>query len=257
MKTDRPSIHCFSALLLGVAIAASVSSAHAADKLYYPYVTKGELEVEYFGSRSSDSDSTEYNAQKQQFSVGYGFTNWWKSELYGKFEREPQNRITFDAWEWENIFQLTERGEYWLDVGASLAYEYTPQRNHADTIEARLLLAKDIGKTSHTFNAIVEKDVSSGPKAGLESTLLWSSRYRYNQYFEPGFEISSDFGELKHTGSYDNQKHSIGPAAYGKIPLGLTDRGDSLKYRIGYLFGVSQAAPSGEAIAQLEYELHF
>lgn len=34
------------------------------------------------------------------------------------------------------------------------------------------------------------------------------------------------------------------------------DRADSLKYRIGYLFGVSQAAPIGEAIAQLEYEVH-
>lgn len=34
-------------------------------------------------------------------------------------------------------------------------------------------------------------------------------------------------------------------------------RADSLKYRIGYLFLVSQAAPIGEAIAQLEYDVHF
>ncbi len=235
----------------------SATPALAADKLYYPYVTPGELEVEYFGSRSFDSDSSKDNAQKQQFSVGYGVTDRWFTELYSKFEREPQDHTTFDAWEWENIFQLTERGEYWLDVGSSLAYEWTPQSNRADTIETRLLLEKDMDKTSHILNVILEKDIGSGPKASLESTVLWSSRYNLSRYFEPGFEISSDFGELKDTGSFDEQKHSIGPTAYGKIPLHLTNRADSLKYRVGYLVGGSKAAPDGETIAQLEYELHF
>jgi hypothetical protein len=49
----------------------------------------------------------------------------------------------------------------------------------------------------------------------------------------------------------------IGPASYGKIPLHFTQRADALKYRVGYLFGVSDAANNSEAIAQLEYELHF
>lgn len=46
-------------------------------------------------------------------------------------------------------------------------------------------------------------------------------------------------------------------AAYRKISLPLTDRADSLKYRLGYLFGVSKAAPDGDAIPQFEYDLHF
>ncbi|MBS0267270.1 MAG: hypothetical protein JSS02_35425 [Planctomycetes bacterium] len=235
----------------------SAAPAFGADKLYYPYVTRGELEVEYFGSRSNDSDSSKDNAQKRQVSIGYGVTDWWKPEVYGNFEREPGGKVTFDAWEWENIFQLTNPGQYWLDLGASIAYEYTPQTARPDTIETRLLLAKDVGQLSHVLNVIVEKDVGSGDKADLESTVLWSSRYRWFGYFEPGIEISSDFGELRHSGSFDDQKHAIGPFAYGKIPLGLTDRADGLKYRVGYLVGVSQAAPSGEASAQLEYEVHF
>lgn len=247
----------FLAALAGSAAFLSSASAFAAERLYYPYVEQGELELEYFGSRSIDSDSTKDNKQKQQFSVGYGVNDWWKTEFYGKFGKEPQDKLTFDEWEWENIFQLTERGEYWLDLGASLAYEWTPQSNRADTVEARLLLAKDLDKTSHILNILAEKNVGSGPKDGLEGKVLWSSRYNYSRYFEPGFEMSSDFGELKHTGSFDDQKHSIGPAAYGNIPLRLTDRSDSLKYRVGYLFGVSKGAPNGDAIAQLEYEFHF
>ena len=244
-------------LVLAAASVFSGGSAMAAERIYYPYVTPGELEIEYFGSRSVDDDRGKNNVQKQQFSVGYGVNDWWKTEFYGKFEKEPQNNLTFDEWEWENIFQLTERGEHWVDVGAAFAYEWTPQSNRADTIEARLLLAKDVDKTSHVLNVIAEKNVGSGPKESLEGKLLWSSRYNYSQYFEPGFEIESDFGELKNTGSFDEQKHYIGPAAYGKIPLHLTAKADAIKYRLGYLFGVSDAADDGQVVAQLEYELHF
>ena len=233
------------------------SSAYAATRLYSPYVTPGELEIEYFGSRSVDDDNSKDNKQKQQFAIGYGVNEWWKTELYAKFEKEPRDNLTFDEWEWENLFQLTERGEYFVDVGATIAYEWTPQDNRADNLEARLLLAKDIDKTTHLLNVIAEKNVGSGPKDSVEGKLLWSSRYNYSRYFEPGFEIESDFGELKDSGSFDDQKHYIGPAAYGKIPLNFTSRADGLKYRVGYLFGVSEAANDGEAILQLEYELHF
>lgn len=251
----------FYALLLSATVLAiAVSCPNAAlakDKLYSPYVEKGEVELEYFGRRSVDNDSGKNNDQKNAFSVGYTPNDWWKTELYATFEKEPGEDAKFAEWEWENIFQLTERGQYWLDVGASLAYEWTPQSNHADTIEARLLLAKDVGKTSHILNIIAEKDVGSGPKEELEGKLLWSSRYNYNSYFAPGFEISNDFGELENTGSFDEQGHYVGPAAYGKIPLQLTDHADALKYRVGYLFGVSDAASDGQAVLQLEYELHF
>lgn len=238
-------------------IALAPLPAYAVNKLYSPYVEQGELELEYFGSRSVDGQAAKDDAQKQQFAIGYGVTNYWLTEIYAKYKKAPQENLAFDSWEWENIFQLTERGEYWLDVGASLAYEYTPQSNSADAIEARLLLAKDIEDTSHVLNIKLEKQVGAGPKDGLEGALIWSSRYNYSPMFQPGFEINSDFGELERTGPFKDQEHHIGPAAYGKIPLNFTDRADALKYRIGYLFGISDAASQGEAVFQVEYELHF
>lgn len=252
----RPSQKLF-LITSAVFLCAATTSANAAERLYSPYVTPGELEIEYFGSRSVDNDNSKDNAQKQQFSIAYGMNEWWKTEFYSKFEKEAGDKLKFDEWEWENTFQLTERGEYLLDVGAVVAYEWTPQSDRADNLEARILLAKDIDKTSHLLNIIAEKNVGSGPKEGVEGKLLWSSRYNYSRYFEPGFEIESDFGELKNTGSFNEQKHYIGPAAYGKIPLNLTARADGLKYRVGYLFGVSDAANDGEVLAQLEYEIHF
>ncbi|MFO1242369.1 MAG: hypothetical protein U1E36_04115 [Rickettsiales bacterium] len=233
------------------------AASHAAEKLYSPYVERGEWEIEYFGSRTNDNDSEKNNAQVHQFSVAYGVNDWWRTELYANFENEPDDNADFEAWEWENIFQLTERGEYWLDVGASIAYEYTPQDDTSDELEARLLLAKDVGKTSHILNVILEKEIGEGERDDLEGGLLWSSRYTITPAFEPGFEISSSFGELDNTGNFDDQQHYIGPTAYGKIPLHLVNNSDGLRYRIGYLFGVSDAAADGDALAQLEYEIRF
>lgn len=241
-------------LLAGVLMA---MPALAVDKLYTPYVEKGEWEVEYFGKNSFDSDGSKDHEQKHEIALGYGVTDSWKTEIYGIFEKEAGDHIKFDAVEWENIFQLTKRGEYWLDVGASLAYEWTPESSKADALEARLLLAKDLGHSLHILNVIAEKQVGAGPREDLEGALLWSSRYRYSAAFQPGFEISSEFGELSETGSFDDQKHAIGPAAYGKLHLPFGDEDEALGYRVGYLFGISDAAPDGELVLQLEYELEF
>ena len=235
----------------------AAAPAHAAEKLYTPYVEQGEWEVEYFGNRSMDKNSSKDNAQAHELSVGYAPTAFWRAEVAVIYEKEPQDRVKFEAWEVENIFQLTQQGEYWMDVGALVAFEHTPQSSAPDAMEARVLLAKNSGKFSHVFNAILGKEVGPGPKAGVEATLLWSSRYSYSQYFEPGFEISSSLGEVKNMGGFEDQQHAIGPAVYGKVPLHFAGQYDALKYRVGYLFGVSDTARDGEAVAQLEYELHF
>lgn len=231
--------------------------AKAVDRLYYPYVEQGEWEAEYFGTRSVDRDETKDDAQKQQFSLAYGATDFWKTEFYAKYEKEPGESLAFDAWEWENIFQFTERGENMVDVGASLAYEYKPQTNRADTLEARLLLAKDIDKMSHTLNINFEKDVGAGPKAGLEGAFVWSSRYSYSSMFDPGVEFSGELGELEKAGRFKNHAYYMGPVAYGKLPFKLIGEANGLKYRLGYLFGLSEVASTGQAIAQIEYEASF
>lgn len=219
---------------------------------------KGEWEAEYFGYRSVDDDGAKNNAQKHKFAIGYGVTSWWKTELYGIWEKEPDDDVDFDAFEWENIFQFTKKGEYWVDVGAALAYEWTPDNNHADAIETRLLLAKDIGATSHVTNVKFEKQVGEGPRESLEAAWLWSSRYNYSPYFKPGFEIQSEFGEVDDMGDFDEQKHYIGPVAYGVIPFEVEGNHiEGVHYRVGYLFGASDAATDGQIIWQLEYELEF
>lgn len=245
-------------LLACVVCIAAAAPAFAVDKIYSPYVEKGEWELEYFAHRSVDSDDSKDNGQGHKLSLGYGVTDWWKTELVVLGEKEPNDHLKFDALEWENIFQFTKKGEYWLDVGALLAYEWTPSGGDLDALETKLLLSKEIGKTYHVANFGLERGIGQGHDTGFEASLNWSSRYRYSPYFEPGFEVQSEFGKLDHSGSFNDHEHYVGPVAYGVIPFEVEDNKiEGLNYRVGYLFGVSSPASDGEVVLQLEYELEF
>lgn len=224
--------------------------AFATKKVYSPLVEQGELEFEWRGGYEIDESDSKDGKQKQKYALGYGATDWWFTELYGEIEREPnQNEFDFTAIEWENRFQLTEQGQYWLDVGLYFAYETTVKDKTADKIEGKILLEKSIGDFTHTANIIFEQQIGGGAEDEIESGLAWASRYRWTQYFEPGVEWYSNFGELKEHQAYAQQKHQVGPAFYGKI--------GSVKYDIGYLFGLTDSAPEGTLKWILEYERHF
>lgn len=225
-------------------------SAYATKKVYNPYVEEHELELEWRGGFTHDDEDDEADgAWEQKAAVGYGFTNWFFGEIYGEFEKEgDDDDVEFSAIELEGKFQLTERGQFWVDVGLLAEYEINTLSG-PDKIEGKLLLSKDIGKFSHTANIALETEVGDDAEHEVEAGLSWSTRYRYKEEFEPGFEIHSEFGPIDDPGGFDEESHQIGPVVYGKV--------GNFKYDVGYLFGVSDGAPDGEVKGILEYEWHF
>ncbi len=238
------------AAVILAALVAAPGQAHATKKVYTPYVEKGELEVEYKGRYEVDDDDDVDGKWVQKTGVGYGVTDYWFTEIYGEFEKEGESDADaeFHAIEWENKFMLTEAGEYFVDVGLLTELVYNTSGG-ADKGEVKLLLAKDIGQTTHAANLILEREFGEDSSDETEAGFAWSSKYRLNESFEPGFELHSDFGALSDGPSYDEQKHMVGPVAYGHFgPVG---------YDVGVLFGISDAAPDATLKAILEYEWHF
>ncbi len=224
--------------------------AHATKKVSSPYVEKGELELEWKGGLThDDDDESKDGAWVQKAAIYYGATERVQLEIEGEFEQEgDSNEVDFSALALEGKVMLTERGQYWIDVGFKGAYEIN-MLGGPDVIEGKLLLAKDAGKFTHRANLILEREVGEDSSDETEGGLAWSSRYNYSEKFEPGFELHSGFGELARTGGFDEQDHRLGPAIYGKL--------GPVKYDAGYLFGISDDAPDGTFKAILEYERHF
>jgi high-affinity iron transporter len=238
-------------LLCGAATLGFASDANATKRVYAPYVEKGEVEVEWLGGYEHDEDDDVDGAWKQKMAIGYGVTDYWFTELYGEVEKEGEDDsdAEFTAVEWENRFQLTQAGEYWIDTGLYAAYELNTLGG-ADKVEAKLLMAKDTGNFSHRANVILEREVGEESSDETEWGLAWNTHYRYSEAAEPGFEIYSEFGEVGHEGTFDDQDHRIGPAIQGAL-------GHGFKYDVGYLFGVSDGAPDGTVKTILEYEFRF
>jgi hypothetical protein len=238
--------------LAALCLAANASPALAIDHFYSPVVSKGELEIEYIGNRTFDNDSGKNNIQGHEVELEYGMTDWWKAIVSGGFAKEPGISTKMEDVALESVFQFSEQGEYWIDTGLLAAYGFSTQSHVPDAVETKLLLQKDVGKFTHLANIGFEQTVgkNSGGTGGPDYVFLWSSRYRYNEYLQPGFEIQSDLGHGPTLGKFNEQEHYVGPAVYGRL-FG------HLKYEAAYLFGASDGATQGAGRILLEYEMHF
>ncbi len=225
--------------------------AAATKKVYSPIVEGYEFEVETRGGIDFDQRDSKNNKQVYKYALGYGITDRWFTEIYGETEKEAgEHSCEFTAVEWENRLQLFEQGKYWLDAGLYFAYETTVKEKTADKIEGKILLEKSLGPFLHTANIIFEKEVGGGSSEQTTGGFAWSSRYRWQKFFEPGMELHSDFGELREGLGYSKQSHQLGPVFYGKL-------GEHIKYDVGYLFGLTDPAAYGKLKWIIEYEHHF
>ena len=91
-----------------------IAAAGPADYIYSPTVEYGEREIDLKAGTAKYGDFRESAAS---LGFGYGATTWWFTEAYVKYEKETGGKTRYDAFEWENKFQLTEPNEYWATLG--------------------------------------------------------------------------------------------------------------------------------------------
>jgi hypothetical protein len=224
--------------------------AWALDKIYSPYVEPGELSLEYSGNRTFDKAPDKNNIQEHQFAVEYGATSRWETEFYANFGKEPDASFKMSSVEWENRFQLSEQGQYWVDPGLLVSYAHAIDKGDPDSLEIKLLLAKDVGRFTNIANVGFSQDLGPHAAGGPDYAFLWSTRYRYSEQVQPGFEIQSGLGQDSALRHFSQQEHYIGPALYGRL-FG------HVKYEAAWLAGVSDASATSAARALVEYEMHF
>ncbi len=230
------------------------NTAHASDKIYSPYVEYGEFELEYRGHITDDKRPAKDKNEKHKAEVAYGFTEYWSSGLVGVWVKKPGTSREYEATAWENIFQLTEQGQYWVDVGLYLEYEVAKDSSAADKAEIKLLLEQPGINFTNTANIIIEREVGSNSSHATEFEVFWRTKYRWKKSIEPAIEIYSKFGEIGNSQGFDKQKHSIGPVVMGIIPAGKSSK---FKYEFGYLIGVSDAAADATWKWNIEWETRF
>lgn len=259
MRLTRPNTarvmggqrHALKALLLGTGLLLGSTMAHATHKVYSPTVEAGEFELEMRGHTTFDSDPAKNDQQAYKFEAGYGIADRWFTTLGTTFEKNGNGDLRSQEVFWENIIQLTEQGEHWVDVGLYLEYAVARGAGTPDELESKLLLEKCVGNFVHTANLVFVRNVGSGAANTTNFEYAWRSKYFLNRALELGVEAYGEMGEFGHVLPSSQQDHRIGPVISGELGHDSHGKWD---YEFGYLFGVSDAAPNGTLKFNLEYE---
>jgi hypothetical protein len=249
------------ALLAAAFIVGAAPAAHADFKVRSPIVEQGELELEHNGSVTFDkSKSGRNNLQSYANEIEYGLLPWWRIAVEGEWAAEDRGEnLRFEGTSLENVFQLTEQGKYWADLGFFLEYKHSAISDDPDKVEFGPIVQKELRDvlgtdTLHTLNLFVEKEIGHNRSDDTTLSVAWQSRFLLNQYFEPGIEYFGEIGDIESPGKAADQEHRLGPMFAGEIGFGGFG---ALKYELGYLFGLTRSTPDGTVRWRLEYEIAF
>ncbi|NDU86308.1 MAG: hypothetical protein G3H99_06805 [Ferrovum sp.] len=212
--------------------------------VYSPLVTYGQSEVEMRGYQTQDGRSAMNGAGAFETSVAHTFTDWWKVEFYtSEYNVTPGLGTQFAGQELENTFQLTEAGQYPVDVGFLASYLQNHLPGMPNGVEFGPLLQSQMGPTKHILNLIWQKDIGGAATMGYNFRAAYSFSYHTSTALSPGLEAY--YRPVDHA-------HQVGPAFSGEMRIG--HGGKELEYSGALLYGVNYGAPDRTLIARLEYE---
>ena len=242
-------------LFLATISTISISAiADPADYIKLPAIEYGEKEIETkFGT--SKLAAGEGRKSAGTFGFGYGVTPYWFTEAYVKYQKTPAERTRFDAIEWENKFLLTDTGKYPVDLGFFVELEVPRMRSEGYELRFGPLFQADTGNIQLNGNLFLKRQyralTSPDDAPVTEFHYQAQAKYRYRREFEFGIQAFGELGKWNHWDHLDRQNHRIGPAIFGKLPLGGHQ---AIRYDVAWLLGASKAAPDSTFRLQLEYE---
>jgi len=226
------------------------AAAGPSDYVVTPTVEEGEREIDFKAGTAKRRDGT--RESKYSAGLGLGVNSWWFTEIYAIWHKEPGERQGFDAWEWENKFQLTETGKYPVDVGFLLEIERPEDRSEGYEYRWGPLLQADVTQyVQANLNLLFEKHIRASAPSAAELGYQWQVKYRWRPSFEYGVQGFGDVGPWNDWEPSSEQPHVAGPAIFGRIGLGGRQ---AIQYNAGLLFGLTDGAPRNTFRLQAEYE---
>ena len=207
--------------------------------VYSPRVEQGEWELEYKAFTVVDRKHDDDGFWNHQVSLGYGVNAFWWTELVGEYEKARHEGGGWEALEWENRFQFTEPGQYWVDTGAIVELE-KKRRGNGKEVKLGLLFEKDIDDATVTVNWLAGREYGDDASSKWEQIYRAQLRWRYLPALQPLLELQADEHAM-----------NAGPGLTGKARIA----GQKIEYTLAWLLRTSGDTPKN--LLRFELELEF
>lgn len=243
MKKQILSSIAIASVLMNTAIAAPV------DSVYTPYVEYGKREFDYrYASTRKGGDS-----RRTPSSIGFGYSagDYWFTKFHLQYNRVGDGSNKYDGLAWENKFQLTDVGQYPVDIGFIATLARPQNRSEGYELTLGPLFQSYIGSTQLNGNLLFVRNFRADVPKPTQLEYQWQARYRMNPKLDFGAQGFGEFGRWDHWAPRSQQTHLFGPALFGKLPLAGRQ---ALKYNAAYLIDANDAIHSKTFRVQIEYE---
>lgn len=237
------------AVLAAALVSGTADAAGPSDYVYVPAVTYGEHEIDFKAGTVKHADNQRESAASLGY--GYGVTDYWFSEIYAKYKHAPENTAGFDAFEWENKFQLTQPGQYPVDVGLITEIERPKDRAEGYEVKFGPLFQTEFGKTQLNLNLLFQRNYRAAQSNAMKFGYQWQVKYSWHPALDFGAQGFGDAGELRHFAPRPEQSHIAGPAIFGKFALGNRH---AIRYNAAYLVDLGDKLHNKTFRTQVEYE---
>lgn len=219
-------------------------------KVYSPIVEKGDLQFEIIGNVAIDGDDEYRGFKHQEFELEYGVNDFWATSLTASLIEPAGAGVKYDILGWENTFQLTEEGRYWLDFGFHMEVEVNDEGDEPHNLEGRFLFRRVSGAYEHILNVNFEQPFGSAADESTELEYIWRTKYDLGGDTAIGFEAFGAPGEVKYLPDLSEQDHRLGPAYYRDVKIGDV----VVELNLVWLIGLTEGSPAHTPRWQIEIE---
>ena len=250
MRSGYP-VYLYSILVIVAAVFPVVALAALSDmKVYSPVIEKGELQFEIIGNKVVDDAEQHDGFQHHEFELEYAVMDFWATSITASLIKPAGEALKYDILGWENTFQFTDEGKYWLDFGFHVEVEVNDEGDEAHNLEGRFLFRRVWGTFEHILNLNFEQQFGSAADESTELEYVWRTRVSLDEHTGIGVEAFGSLGEIKYVAPLAEQEHRLGPAFYRDIEIGGVD----IELNLIWLFGLTGSSAAHTPHWQIEIE---
>lgn len=201
----------------------------------YEYATMpaGIAEMEYYlTAKVPDTGARESSSWQHQAELEYGLTDNWDISIYQMWKQSYGTNSTssfnYEGFKIRTRYKLFKSGEFFVDPLIYVEYIRKASLTEPDVLEAKLVLAKDLGKFNLVYNAIIEREL--GGEGEIEHEYAAGVKYAVTGAFSIGLEAK---------GNYTESEHALGPV--------VSMETDKFWVSLGAVFGLNEATEDVQA----------